>query len=201
MFLASNSAWMIHPSPPPRKPPSTIALQMGLFDSLSNFLDDRGGDFIKLEDSETFGPGPALLLFNIPSNILDDELIDMLSDGAPRASRKGISMARLRSGDDILSKSLKDALQAIVEQPKSISTDVLSTDGGLLSNCPVLLFSGFFNGEMMESYKIIAGEIYQETAGNSNAACAKVVPNSMEKQLRQVLEEISGDHQDAMKEI
>ena len=174
---------------------------MGLLDSLSNFLDDRGGDFIKLEDSETFGPGPALLLFNIPSNILDDELIDMLSDGAPRASRKGISMARLRSGDDILSKSLKDALQAIVEQPKSISTDVLSTDGGLLSNCPVLLFSGFSNGEMMESYKIIAGEIYQETAGNSNAACAKAVPNSMEKQLRQVLEEISGDHQDAMKEI
>jgi hypothetical protein len=56
----------------------------------------------------------------------------------------------------------------------------------------ILFFSGFRNDEMMATYRIMASEIYQESGGW--VACAKAVPNAMHKSLRQVLEEISGDH-------
>ena len=62
----------------------------------------------------------------------------------------------------------------------------------------VLFFSGFTNPEMMAVYQIMADEIYQETGGRNNVACAKAVPNAMHKPLGQVLEEICGDHQQAI---
>jgi hypothetical protein len=175
---------------------------MGILDSLSNFLQDREGDFDKLEDTDSgFGPGPALILYNVPSGLMDEELVDMLSDGAPTASQKGISMARIRPEDstctELLGKTLQDALETVVvmaKKPKSPSPTTMTTDAGVLAMCPVLLFSGFSNPEMMAAYDIIAGEIYQESAGQAQAACAKAVPNAMLKTLRQVLDEISGDH-------
>jgi hypothetical protein len=65
--------------------------------------------------------------------------------------------------------------------------------------CPVLYFSGVTNEEMMDTYRIIANEIYSETSGVHWPACAKVVPNAMGKSLGQVITEISGDHADAMR--
>ena len=50
----------------------------------------------------------------------------------------------------------------------------------------------------MTVYNILGKEIYDETAGQSTPACAKAVPNAMSKPLRQVLDEIAGDHKDAM---
>jgi hypothetical protein len=176
---------------------------MGILDSLSDFLQDREEDFVKLEDTDSgFGPGPALILYNVPSGLVDEELVDMLSDGAPTASQKGISMARIRLEDspDILDKTLQDALETVVvAKSKSPPPTTITTDAGVLATSPVLLFSGFSNPEMMAAYGIIAGEIYQESAGQAQAACAKAVPNAMEKTLRQVLYEISGDHLDAIK--
>jgi hypothetical protein len=64
---------------------------------------------------------------------------------------------------------------------------------------PVLYFSGVTNTEMMDTYKIIANEIYAETNSRHWPACAKAVPAAMKKPLRQVIGEISGDHADAMK--
>ena len=175
---------------------------MGLFDSIGNFLQNREGDFVKMEDSDDiFGPGPAVLLYKVPSNLLDEEVVDILSDGAPQATRKRITLARIAEDDDsLLDKSLGEALETVVNTAAAKSkSDELTTDAGLLSSgCPVVLFSGFSNPEMMASYNIIGEEIYQETSGQAMVACAKAVPNAMEKPLRQVLEEISGDHMDAI---
>ena len=65
--------------------------------------------------------------------------------------------------------------------------------------CPVLYFSGVTNAEMMDTYRIMANEIYAETDGAHWPACAKAVPGAMGKSLRRVISEISGDHADAMR--
>lgn len=176
---------------------------MGIFDSISNFLDSRGDDFVKLEETdEAFGPGPALILYKVPSTIEDDEIQDMLSDGAPRAAKKGITLARITNDQDsLLTQTLDESLNDLTSGKvvkSNIKGDLLDavvsrTSG---SGCPVLFFSGFQNQEMMAAYNIVGGEIYQENG--EAAACAKAVPASMLKPLGQVLDEISGDHEAAM---
>jgi hypothetical protein len=171
---------------------------MGLLNSFGNFLQSRDGDFVKLEESgDVFGPGPALILYKVPASIGDDEIQEMLSDGAPQASAKGVTIARiLRDDDELLklsvSKSLKRVVRGKVEESDADgSVSAISRDG-----CPVLFFSGFQNKEMMATYSIVGGEIYQENG--ASAACAKAVPGSMQKPLGQVLDEISSDHQNAI---
>jgi hypothetical protein len=187
---------------------SSTTLKMGLLDSLGNFLQSRDGDFVKLEESgDVFGPGPALVLYKVPASIDDGEIQEMLSDGAPQAAAKGVVIARILQDDDELlkfavAKSLKRVVRGKVKVSDaadgvSVSDDdadgvsAISRDG-----CPVLFFSGFQNQEMMATYSILGGEIYQENG--ASAACAKAVPGSMQKPLGQVLEEISSDHQNAM---
>ena len=67
---------------------------------------------------------------------------------------------------------------------------------------PVVIFSGFTNREMMDSYNILGEEVYKEGMGSYGKgqylACATAVPNAMKKPLKQVLEEISGDHAEAL---
>ena len=45
----------------------------------------------------------------------------------------------------------------------------------------------------------MANKIYEETNGVHWLACAKVVPPAMDKSMRRVMLEISGDHADAMR--
>ena len=52
---------------------------------------------------------------------------------------------------------------------------------------------------MMNTYRIIANEIYEESNGVHWPACAKAVAPALTKSLRRVLSEISGDHAEAMK--
>jgi len=69
------------------------------------------------------------------------------------------------------------------------------------SGATVFFFSGFRNDEMMAVYDLLGKELYEEMGRGGTVpppACAKAVPNAMSKPLRQVLEEISGDHRDAM---
>lgn len=131
----------------------------------------------------------------------------MASDGMPR--RDEVTVIRRISGtlgeielggDALLDLTVGDALEkAMNEQPttvtKSSSFGVMSDQGP----CPVLYFSGVTNQEMMETYNIMASEVYQETQGVHWPACAKVVEPALKKSLRQVLTEISGDHADAMR--
>lgn len=186
---------------------SSTQLQMGLLD---RFLGKREGDFVKLESSlDTFGPGPAILLYGCPAGVTDEELKDMVEDGAPEATTKvagGVICRRFdATSTPLLDMTVKEALEQVVkEENKRRSTLESVFVGGVdipsqqQSPCPVIYFSGISNAEMMATYRIISGEIYEETGGAANAACAKAVPPAMDKPLRQVIEEITGDHLDAI---
>ena len=206
---------------------SSSSLQMGIIDFIQNntpFLNDREDDFIPLDkesNENTVGP-PVLVLYAVPNSIEDDEFRDMVADGMPSRNivegittgEKEVMIQRLEGmdengdgGDELLDFSVQDALNSLVQDATttaattsrpSLSTPIVSsaTEGP----CPVLYFSGVTNKEMMDTYNIIANEIYAETNGVHWPACAKVVPPALDKSLRQVLSEISGDHADAMKQ-
>jgi hypothetical protein len=168
---------------------------MGLMDSISNFLTKREEDFVKLDSSGSeFGPGPLLLVYGIPPGIDNEELQDMISDGAPVSTKKGCKIVRLSTSDgNVLDLSLQEALDGLASGSLRASSPETS-----VADVPVLFFSGFGNEEMMAVYNIVGQEIYQESGGQTSPACAKAVPNAMGKPLRQVLDEISGDHKDAI---
>ena len=181
---------------------------MGLLD---RFLGKREGDFVKLESSlDTFGPGPAILLYGCPGGVTDEELKDMVEDGAPDATTKaaagGVICRRIdATSTSLLDMTVKEALEQVVKEGnKRMSTSESGIVGGIeipsqqQPPCPVIYFSGISNAEMMATYRIISSEIYEETGGAANAACAKAVPPAMDKPLRQVIEEITGDHLDAI---
>lgn len=204
-MVGMTHAWTILPATTTRNPTSQqrtrdVTLSMGLLDSFSDFLQDRQEDFVKMDQSsqDVFGPGPALLLYHVPNGIDDGEIQDVLSDGAPKAFRKGVILARLdQTCDSLLDQSVQDALNQVVSG-QWVSSVSLTTDAGILARGPVLFFSGFTDAEMMATYNILGKEIYQETGGQVFPACAKAVPNSMQKHLKQLFEEILGDHQNAM---
>ena len=204
------------------------AIQMGLFD----FFKTRENDFIKLQESQdVFGPGPLVLLYNVPNNIQDEELQAMMEDGAPSATKtasksynSGIKLYRIyprdleqqmeQDGADshLHSRShshAEDTVLQVLEQameqtqaviPVSASAPISDASHNYSHNhIPILYFSGISNQEMMQCYNIIAREIYEETDGMANPACAKVVQPAMGKMFKQLVEEISGDHADAIK--
>mmetsp|Transcript_12428 Transcript_12428/g.18679 ORF Transcript_12428/g.18679 Transcript_12428/m.18679 type:complete len:327 (-) Transcript_12428:34-1014(-) len=179
------------------------ALGMGLFD----FLKSRDGDFVKLQSSDesVFGPGPLLILYNIPHGLLNEELNDMIEDGAPIATKScesGVKFARIYSsdvvddnatyGDMSVSQVLDTILQSIPDEKETSGKKVD------LNAAPILYFSGISNAEMMQTYKIIGKEIFEESQGTMNAACAKVVGPALGKNFQQLVEEISGDHYDVI---
>lgn len=196
---------------------SSTALTMGLFD----FLHSRQGDFIPLrssDDDAPYGPGPLILLYAVPKSIGDDELRDMAQDGM--SGTKGVVIRRIDAvvldgnegretkDDDLLDLTVQEALDTAFKEGGKLVTPVKTDNAAVVSMerlhsedepCPVLYFSGVTNSQMMSTYRIMANEIYQETNGMHWPACAKVVRPAMQKTLRQVLMEISGDHADAMR--
>ena len=168
---------------------------MGLMDSLTEFMKKREGDFVQLSSTDSvFGPGPLLACYGIPAGIDNDEILDMIADGAPIAMKQKCRVIRLSSQDaNVLDRSVQEALEGLMAG-SLVATDVPEA----FFDIPVLFFSGFQNDEMLTVFNIVAREIYEETGGQASAACAKAVPNAMSKPLRQVLDEISGDHKEAM---
>lgn len=188
---------------------------------IGDFFKPRQGDFVKLESTESaFGPGPVILFFNVPDGISDEELTDMIEDGAPLASKTdgGVKYQRYTSKDlsgnladgtvsEILelalSKNLDDGTgrQASLEEEYLVTLTENNNDTNdkheddFDYSIPIIYFSGVANTEMMQTYNIIAREIFDETGGL--AACAKAVKPAMSKSFRQLLTEISGDHSDA----
>mmetsp|Transcript_46892 Transcript_46892/g.50614 ORF Transcript_46892/g.50614 Transcript_46892/m.50614 type:complete len:272 (-) Transcript_46892:250-1065(-) len=178
---------------------SSVQLRMGILDSvLSRFQGEEEDSFVKLEDMVGngdfgYGPGPAVLLHNIPNTITDEEVLTMLSETAPKASQKGISMARIIEGttetsqlqEQLMSLSLKDALEKIVHDSSNAPSPTTSTstttitpveetvmedeedDDPLYGECktvvPVVIFSGLSHQEMMASYNTLGEEIYDQT--------------------------------------
>jgi hypothetical protein len=206
-LIFDHSTFAFHVAAPARTVRITgTRLPMGLLDSLGSFLNNREDDFVKLgeesSDNIPFGPGPAILIYGCPSDLTDMELNDMISDGAPKASKKtsssnnkGVICRRIdASTTEILDLSVQQALEKVVKEGSSaIATDAAAPPTSI-APCPVIYFSGISNEEMMATYRIISSEIYEETGGAAKAACAKAVPPAMEKPLRQVIEEITGDH-------
>ena len=197
------------------KTSKSSSLQMGLLDYIQeNFLSSRSNDFTPLQESddETYGPGPLIILYAIPSSMDDEELLDMIEDGMPQRRRDEVVLQRISGmdanddddDDGLLDLTVEEALNKVMVMQSDAKTYDKPTNpvvGASTSSneCPVLYFSGVTNTEMMDTYKIIANEIYEETGGVHWPACAKVVPPAMEKSMRRVLTEISGDHEDAMK--
>ena len=197
----------------------SMELKMGMLDNLKkvgSFLQDRQNDFVKLDpdDNYVFGPGPAMLLIDCPSGISSSEIMDMVEDGAPVASKCGVSIRRIDSSEEastsdkeLLDRTVQDVLKLVIEDNEKVNlseTDfsIESDDDIVLKSysavVPVLYFSGISNREMMNTYRIIAREIYEETGGLANAACAKFVGPASTKPLQQIIEEITGDHLDAV---
>lgn len=191
---------------------------MGIFD----FFQSRKGDFVPLEESNDdvpFGPGPLILMYAVPESMEEDELMDMVEDGMPARVRGDVVIRRLsgmdtngEGGDGLLDMTVGEALTKAItmDTPTKSSSAEISTKPTIAAvssspeeeeegPCPVFYFSGVTNTEMMNTYQIIANEIYEETNRVHWPACAKVVPPAMDKSLRQVLNEISGDHADAMR--
>jgi len=190
---------------------------MGIFD----FFKTRQNDFVKLETTSIFGPGPIILLFNVPQGIQDDEIQDMVQDGAPIASSTGgdggVKISRLDSSSlanienttvqVVLEKALNNELPTQTKATTttlpgtgvgSIMAESSSSSSSQVLEVPILYFSGISNEEMMKTYNIIAREIYDETGGVLKAACAKAVPPAMKKCFKQLVDEITGDHLDAI---
>lgn len=183
-----------------------------------DFFKNRQGDFVKLDKQspDAYGPGPLLLLYNVPDAIDDLEIRDMMEDAAPHASQQ-CRIFRLDDNEDsptvsdLLDLTLQGALDEMMRssQPLSSLSDntIPSPTAASQSRIgtPVLYFSGFTNTDMMAVYSILGPEILAETKSYSSderqtlpAACAKVVPPAISKSLRQVLFEITEDHEDAM---
>jgi hypothetical protein len=176
---------------------------MGWLDGVSDyFLQKREGDFVKLDEViDTYGPGPLVVLCNVPNSIENEEIKDMIQDGAPNVKQctlYRVSLADSSADDKALDLEMQDALQQIADGRLRQGGGTPASSVARASAVPVLLFSGFSNADMLAAYNIIGQEIYAETAGRSQAACAKAVPNAMQKPLRQVLEEIAGDHEEAL---
>ena len=186
---------------------------MGLFDSISRFLDSRQGDFVKLDkNQEVFGPGPLIILYNVPDGIENDEILDIVYDWAPHAHSQGCILHRIyndkassEASKNELNQSMEEVLHQIASgRAISAKSPLTARSGDFTSSFsplpPVLIFfSGFQNEEMMNVYNILGKEIYDETEGRISPGCAKAVPNAMKKPLGQVLDEIASDHADAMK--
>lgn len=201
---------------------------MGIIDFLQSntpFLNSREGDFIPLDkdsnESDTIGP-PVVVLYAVPNSMDDEEFCDMVGDGMPgrnvvdgvTTGENEVMIRRLggmdehgEGGDELLDFSVQDALNRVVQDATiSATTKATSSSSTVVTSisstgpCPVLYFSGVSNREMMDTYNIIANEIYAETNGVHWPACAKVVRPALDKSMRQVLSEISGDHADAMRQ-
>jgi len=122
-----------------------------------------------------------------------EEALDRATEGGYFISGENASSSS--DGGDDIGAVLTLANSKPTIDPVTVATQQTQENGP----CPVLYFSGVTNSEMMETYQIIANEIYEETNGVHWPACAKVVPPAMKKSMRRVLEEISGDHAEAMR--
>ena len=206
--------WKKHSKASPHR--KSTSIKMGIFD----FLNKREGDFIPLksDNDKPYGPGPLILMYAVPSSIDDEELRDMVEDGLTnsndvvirRIDDGNLEDNESRGNDDLLDLSVQDAFNLVMKEGGGMkprrdtnndASNSVTSPKQYSENdpCPVLYFSGVANSEMMNTYRIIANEIYEETNGVHWPACAMVVEPAMQKSLRQVLVEISSDHADAMR--
>ena len=139
------------------------------------------------------------------SHTIDNEFMDLSVEEAlkramssDKQQQSGSSSTLRPDVVPIVSKTADNSMERHRIVDVSLSPTLIQQES-TTGPTPVLYFSGVTNTEMMDTYKIIANEIYAETNSRHGPACAKAVPAAMKKPLRQLIGEISGDHADAMK--
>jgi len=138
-------------------------LKMGLFD----FFTSRENDFIKLESTSTYGPGPILILYNVPSGILDEEIQDMIDDGMMSSELSSssstttskvmkVNFIRINPSDleSIGQMTVKDVLKNI-QQPKNCNSSIDTNTGTNTS-----LFETIYNNNQSKSSPTIFFLVY-----------------------------------------
>ena len=261
-FVSKDASVLVPTKTQTSSSSTSTCLHMGLINAFRSRFGNNGeeGDFVKLDKmkEEFIGPGPVVLLYRVPPGIDDDEVLDILYDAAPMATKKGIAIARIapmkssatkkvysldkdaNKDDDpneidsdkdddqeeaedskdskqrknkkkperLVNMNLKRALETVIKRSKREANAkqplpppppvAFHPDDG----SPVVIFSGFTNREMMDSYNVLGEEVYKEGMSSYGKgqylACATAVPNAMKKPLKRVLEEISGDHAEAL---
>lgn len=162
-----------------------------------DFIKSRGGQFLKMDSSRDIGPfGTVSILLEGISVPLSD-IKEVIQESAPLAWEKGIPVFRIRPdcpGDYLL----EDALDVILKGSPSSSPMFLPDDFIVEDNeeVPIILFSGLENDVVRAVSRSLVRYIYATTG--QRTAVAKVVPPAMKKSLRQLFDEISGDHIEAM---
>jgi len=187
--------------------PTTQRRSSGVLWGLADFLQGRGGEFIKMggkEDAGAFGP-PVVLLGGFPLTMATDEFADMVSDAAPKAWKRGLAVHRITSeGLDLSVGELLDHAATTGTSSSGSSTNGQNQNSAMggaeeVWDVPVLYFSGVDNDDIRCVSKLIISELYAETG--QRAATAKAVPPAVGKVAREMFEEIRRDHTEAMAKL
>ena len=181
------------PTPSAKVQPRSVAW------GLADFLQGRGGDFVKMggkQDVRSYGP-PVLLLGGFPLIMETEEFENMVADAAPRASKLGLGVHRVTI--ESLGLSVEELLDAASVGSSSVHRPKLVGGTAEAWDVPVLYFSGMDNGDIRSVSKLILSELYEETG--QRAAMAKAVPPALSKLARQMFEEIQTDHTEALAKL
>jgi len=163
-----------------------------------DFLKSRGGQFLKIDSSRDSKPFGIVSIFLKGVNIPLSEIKDVIQESAPLAWERGIPVFRIRP-DCPVDYLLEDALNAISKGSGPSSSPIFLCDDYIVDNSvevPIILFSGLENDVVRAVSRSLVQRIYATTG--QRAAVAKVVPPAMKKSLRQLFDEISGDHIEAI---
>ena len=125
----------------------------------------------------------------------DDALLDMtLGEALERAMMAGSgggSSAKSSTADPIMVTKTPAPVVASSargsDDTEPSSSTTTATGIPPPTTTPVLYFSGVSNREMMETYEIISGKMYEEKRGATWPACAKAVPPALTKLFAQRL--------------
>ena len=178
----------------------------GVLSGLADFLQGRGGEFVKMggkEDAGAFGP-PVVLLGGFPSSMATDEFADMVADAAPKAWQRGLKVHRVTSqGLDLSVGELLDLAATAGTSGRSSASSqnqfIVTSGEEEVWDVPVLYFSGVEIDDFRSVSKLIFSELFAETG--QRAAMAKAVPPAVGKVAKQMFEEIRRDHTEAMAKL
>ena len=115
----------------------------------------------------------------------------MVADSAPRAWKSGLSVRRLEEG--WLDRPIASVLAEAAAAAATSSNDETPSSP---RRTPVIYFSGVSNEDIRGISRLVASELFAETG--QRAAVAKAVPPAMGRSTRQIFDEVSGDHEEAL---
>lgn len=154
--------------------------------TMPSFDGPERGDAVVAEDEED----DDRRILDLPLQEALEEILSLASSNTDNNVDDDTTTAIIRPVDD----------ESTIITPVGTTTDNMIMMSPAAPRPVLLMFSGFpRDAEMMAVYNVLGQEIYKETQGHGGTpACAKAVPNAMTKPLRQVVNEIAGDHQDAI---